>query len=100
MKFKIYSERKHAADRIKKETDKIEQTLKKLDRFTPCSVLPMLPEIIKLKDTSLMFLEYIGISERKSLLPSFLPSFVPSFLAPFLPSFLPSFKYASQVSTY
>ena len=42
MKFKSYSERKHAADKIKKETDKIQETFKKLGSdpekvcFTPC----------------------------------------------------------------
>jgi hypothetical protein len=62
MKFKGYGERKNAAEQINKETGKITETFKKLgvdpDKVTEkCAVIPMLSEIIKLKDAELLSLE-------------------------------------------
>ncbi|XP_038051319.1 exocyst complex component 3-like [Patiria miniata] len=60
MTFRSYEERKTAADRIVKESEQIEalfERILKREERSPCEVIPMLAEVIKLMDTSLLSLE-------------------------------------------
>ncbi|CAH1772731.1 unnamed protein product [Owenia fusiformis] len=66
--FKNYEERKMAAEKICREADQLNSLFGRLSpnfsREAPFDVLPMLAEVIKLKDTSMMSLELSSIIEK------------------------------------
>ncbi|XP_022101502.1 exocyst complex component 3-like isoform X3 [Acanthaster planci] len=67
MTFRSYEERRTAADKMFKESEQIEalfeRILKREDK-SPCEVIPMLAEVIKLMDTSLLSLEISGLVNK------------------------------------
>ncbi|KAK2193648.1 hypothetical protein NP493_9g03026 [Ridgeia piscesae] len=66
--FKSYDERFPAAEKISQEAEQLQQLFTQLipqhQDDSPFEALPMLAEVIKLKDTSMMSLELSGLSSR------------------------------------
>ncbi|XP_033640701.1 exocyst complex component 3-like [Asterias rubens] len=67
MTFKSYEERKMAADRMVKESEQIEALFDRILRHqeqSPCVAIPMMAELIKMMDTSLLSLEISGLVHK------------------------------------
>ncbi|XP_046839050.1 LOW QUALITY PROTEIN: exocyst complex component 3-like [Xenia sp. Carnegie-2017] len=69
MRFKDYNERIKGAEQIKREAKKITETFNKLqvdpEKITEkCSVIPMLSDIIKLKDVEILSLEIQSVASE------------------------------------
>ncbi|KAL5013230.1 hypothetical protein ScPMuIL_007500 [Solemya velum] len=67
MTFKNYDERRESSENICKEAEQLESLFKQVSSAreqSPFSVLPIMAEVIKLKDTSMLSLEITGLVKR------------------------------------
>ncbi|XP_054753696.2 exocyst complex component 3-like [Lytechinus pictus] len=71
MTFKLYEERKEAAEKITRESDTLERLFARLKRSedrdtapSQCEVIPLMTEVIRMEDTSMLSLEISTLVHR------------------------------------